>query len=97
MKRKLTNALLIANYAMTHADTNIEDIVVSVWIDRCRFAVRAETKWLYNNSSVGSSDKVNIINALNAIGTHSDIIICICNHADGTRSLLFSNYDNIVK
>lgn len=97
MKRKLTNALLIAKYAMTHADTNIKDIEVSVWINGCRFSVRIETRWLYNNSGIGSFDKENIINALNALGMHTDIIICICNHSDGTRSLLFSNYNNIVK
>ena len=98
MKRKLTNALLIANYVMAHADTNIDGITVYAWIDSCPFTMKRDTRSIYNkNSILGSYSKEDIIKALNAIGARADIIVSICDHDDGTRELLFSNYNDIAK
>ena len=94
MTVKLSNALLIANYAMAHANAGINNIAVYVWIDGCAFSVRKKTISMYDKDSVvGAYNKEDIVEALNALGTHTDdIIASICYHDDGTKDLLFSSF-----
>ena len=91
MRRKLSNALLIANYAMNHDTAFVDISVLCVHHGFSFMEVQKMERLRRENDFIGDISKDNIVRAIKAIGYDDCDIFVYVSETHGKKSLCFAN------